>query len=209
VQYTITSRGRPIGVTDLGFQYREGPSRMGWFQPNADGERLMAVLTSPSIAARTAASNGGQPAESPGEPEPLHAAFLADLAEASHHVDALELELRRDDGSVVPTEFINIQDVEELLAWSGRIDAIRDGEGWKYGDAEPDPLYDLMEDVFDEELDALDEIEPELDLEPDDELMFGDGFADTAAPWTPDEYEPDPSMRYQIYVSLQDPAAIP
>ena len=209
MQYTITSRGRPIGVTDLGFLYREGPSRMGWFHPNAEGEPLMAVITSPSSAMHTPASSGERSGESPADARQRAATCLADLAEASQRVEALELELRRDDGSVVATEFINIQDVEELLAWSGRIDAIRDREGWKYGDAEPDPLYDLMEDVFDEELDALDEIEPELDLEPEDELMFGDGFADTAAPWTPEEYEPDPSMRYQIYVSLQDPAAIP
>ena len=209
MQYTITSRGRPIGVTDLGFQYREGPSRMGWFQPNADGERLMAVLTSPSIAARASASSAGQSVESPDETEPFPSTCLADLAEASQHVDALGLELRRDDGSVVATEFINIQDVEELLAWSGRIDAPRDGEGWKFGDAEPDPLYDPMEDVFDEELDALEEAGERFDLEPEDELMFGDGFADTAVPWTPEEYEPDPTMRYQIYVSLMDPKEIP
>lgn len=212
MQYTITSRGRAIGTTDLGFQYRPGSSRMGWFQPNADGERLMPVITAVSITTRTYSSNIGQAGESADAEHP-ESMFLADVAEASQHVEALDLELRREDGSVVPTEFINIQDMDELVAWSDKLEATRDGEGWKHCDATADPLYDLLEDIFDEELDEeldkLDEYDPQFDLEPDDELMFGDGFADSAAPWTPDEYKPDPSMRYQIYVDLVNPAEIP
>lgn len=213
MQYTITSRGRPIGTTDLGFNYRPGSSRMGWFQPNADGERLMPTITAVSITTRTYSSNIGQAGESAADTEHSESMFLADVAEAAQHVEALDLELRREDGSVVPTEFINIQDMDELVAWSDKLEATRDGEGWKYCDSIADPLYDLLEDIFDEEFDDeledFDDAEPPFDLESDDEMMFGDGFADTAVPWTRDDYEPDPSMRYQIYVDLVNPEEIP
>ena len=208
MQYTITSHGRPIGVTDLGFRYREGPSRMGWFHPNAEGEPLMPVITAAPTASHTYASDGGRTGDPASDTERDNT-FLADLAEASQHVDALELELRRDDGSVVQTEFISVQDVDELVAWSDKLEAVRDRESWKFGDAVPDPLYDPTEDLFDEELDGLEGADPEFELQGEDDVIFGDGLADTSIPWSPDEYEPDPSMRYQIYVSLVNPADVP
>lgn len=209
MQYTITSRGRPIGVTDLGFQLRLGSSRMGWFHPNADGEPLMPVITSVSIVARTQASQSDSLGEPPNEQAQLRSTLLADVAEASQHVAALDLELRRDDGSIVQTDYISIQDVDELIAWSDKIDATRDGEAWKFAEGGPDPLYDPFEDVFDEELEALQDADPQLELDPGDEVIFGDGFADAVGPWTPADYEPDPSLRYQIYVSLVNPAEVP
>jgi hypothetical protein len=182
---------------------------MGWFHPNAEGERLMPVITSEAAVTRSAASDVARLDGSPGELERHRDAFLADVAEASQHVAALDLELRRDDGSVIATDYISIQDMDEFVAWTDKLDAMRDGEAWKFGEVGPDPLYDPLEDIFDEELDALDDAEPHFELEPDDELIFGDGFADTAGPWSPAEYEPDPLMRYQIYVSLANPEEIP
>jgi hypothetical protein len=211
VQYTITSRGRPIGVTDLGFRCRGGAGRMGWFHPNADGERLMPIVAAVTAATREYAQRfrAGEPDCSSIEDRQQEARLLADIAEAYQHADALELELHAEDGPVIPTDSVSILDTEELLAWPDAADATDDAEFWKLGGRATDPLYDPLEDLFDEELDALEHDEPCFDPDADDEIVFGDGFANEFAPWTPDEYEPDPSMRYQIFVSLLDPKAIP
>lgn len=209
MQYTITSRGRPIGVTDLGFPSVAGPDRIGWFLPNTDGEHLMPVVTSAAATSREYVSRRAQLGESSAETEHRETALLADIAEASQHVEALDLELRREDGSVVATEYIVIQDVEELIAWADKEEAVREREDWRRGETAPDPLYDPMEDLFEDELDGLDEMDPAFDPETEEEIIFGDGFANECAPWTSEEYEPDPSMRYQIYVALAEPSAIP
>ena len=44
--FTITTRGRAIGVTDLAFDRVGGRSRSGWFYPDAEGEKVMPVIAS-------------------------------------------------------------------------------------------------------------------------------------------------------------------
>lgn len=204
MQYTVTSRGRPIGVTDLGFRYVEGLGRMGWFHPNDDGQRLMPVVASISTATRAYALTIGRRSAQDTSPEgqQRESMLLADVAEAYQHVGALELQLHREDGSVVPTECVSIQDTEELIACADMDDAIRDGEAWKFGEALSDPLYDPLEDVLDEELEeafgrAADD---GFDFDADDEPVFADGLADCVEPWTPDDERPVSLPRYQIYV---------
>ena len=211
MQYTVTSRGRPIGVTDLGFPYCTGASRIGWFHPNAEGERLMPVVAAVTAATRAYAQRIRRRRDhANADAQRRDATLLADVAEAYQHVGALDLELHGEDGALIATEIVSILDTEELFAWPDLEEAI-EFSGWKFGEqAAPDPLYDPSEDLFDDELDAFGE-DPELPFDPDadDEVIFADGFADCAGPWSPDEYEPDPSMRYQIFVSLMDAKAIP
>ena len=189
---------------------------MGWFQPNAAGEPLMAVITAASVVTHAWMDAGDEHVGSAAEIEHRRATLLADMAEASQHVDALDLKLQRDDGSEVPTDCISIKDVDELITWADRRASRRDREAWRYGEVgrdplydPPDPLYDPMDDLFDEELDALDEPDALFELPSDDDVIFGDGFADTIGPWTPSEYVPDPSMRYQIYVCLATGELVP
>lgn len=209
MQYTITSRGRPIGTTDLGFRYRPGASRIGWFQPNADGERLMPVVSAVTATTRVYAQSIRRRRRSPGVgARDGDATLLADVAEARQHAGALDLELHAEDGTLIPTEIVSIQDTEELLAWGDIEEAIEWGEAWKRGDRTFGSLCGLTDDSFDEALDA-DERERQFDPADDDAVIFGDGFADTLDAWTPDEYEPDPMMRYQIFVELVDAGAIP
>ena len=209
VQYTITSRGRPIGTTDLGFRYRPGASRIGWFQPNTDGERLMPVVSAVTATTRVYAQSIQRRGHSPGVgAREGDATLLADVAEACQHAGALDLELHAEDGTLIPTEIVSIQDTEELLAWDDLEEAIEWGEAWKRGDRTFDSLCGPTDDSFDQELDA-DEREHQFDPDDDDAVIFGDGFADTLDAWTPDEYEPDPMMRYQIFVELVDAGAIP
>src|SRR5690348_5235913 len=119
VRYTVSSRGRPIGHTDLAFARFPGPHRAGWFHPNADGERVMPVVTALHVALQASAlrhaAERGQPRREP----PLDEALPSDLAEALQRVGELELTLHREDGSLVPTESVGLQDVEQLQVMAG------------------------------------------------------------------------------------------
>ena len=104
MRYTLWSRGRLLGETDLGFIYRQNGFRCGWLEPTALGERLMPAAT--------------------GVPPALHAECLmesdatarADLLSAIDQEEALELVLCGPDGAVIATEDIGIIDTHHLLA---------------------------------------------------------------------------------------------
>lgn len=105
-QYTIWSRGRMIGVTDLGFIYREHGHRCGWFHPNEVGERLMPAASGVGPAIRAEVVIG---------PDPT---LRADTFAASDAEEALELELRGPNGDRIETEYIGIVDTEYLASIS-------------------------------------------------------------------------------------------
>ena len=104
--YTLWSRGRLIGETNLGFVYRERGFRCGWFHPNALGERLMPFATGVAPAMRTEFMIGPDPT--------MHADVLA----AADQEQALDLELRGSDGKRIETEDIAIIDTQYLLSLS-------------------------------------------------------------------------------------------
>src|SRR3954471_9088139 len=98
VRYTVWSRGRLIGETDLGFRRFMERIRCGWFRPNAEGERLMPLIAEPVQALRDemlrqAAEEAGIAEPSPQVP---FSTILADMAESHHHLMSAALELRRD-----------------------------------------------------------------------------------------------------------------
>lgn len=103
-QYTLWSRGRMIGVTDLGFVYRERGWRFGWFHPNELGERLMPAATGVAPAMRADFMIGPD--------STLHADILA----AVDAEQALELELRGPNGDRIETEDIGIADTHYLAS---------------------------------------------------------------------------------------------
>lgn len=112
MQYTVWSGERHIGVTDLGFRYRRSGSRTGWFIPTADGEPLMPEIVVPLIGSYIQVRRSDRR-------EPLSRNEIAQLAayeRACKRVAEWDLRLRREDGSLVPTESVAIQDVEALLA---------------------------------------------------------------------------------------------
>src|SRR5829696_7573792 len=122
VQYTISSRGRPIGTTALDFMRIDGANRSGWFHPNGFGAELMpaVALVLPAMRAflcRNVRGDDGQPIV---QESARRSSLFADLAEALHRVDAMELTLHRPDGTLVPTSLIGLQDTEgmrELAEW--------------------------------------------------------------------------------------------
>jgi hypothetical protein len=198
MQYTVWSGERQLGATDLGFRYRDGGSRMGWFYPSAVGEALMPEVVDPLIGSyfkpceRTATG-------------PLSSDEFARLAEyerACKRAAAWDLRLRREDGSLVPTESVGIRDVEALLACYPTDETLEDeldgafefdddpSEAWKHA-SEDEATAALRRDIEHDR--AL--IEEELEEKSETHQ------------WTPEDDEPFP--RYQILVLLSDPTAVP
>lgn len=200
MQYIVSSRGRPIGTTDLDFIRIEGSNRSGWFHPNSIGEELMPAIAMvlPAVRAflcRNVRDADGQPVV---QPHLRHSALFADLAEAFHRVDAFDLTLHDANGTLVPTSHIGIQDTEQLL------------ELGRYNDvhAQSDPL--IAEEAAYEEFDCefVDDWEHDLQAcrrdwrESDDDV--GSAIDDM---WDPDD-RPSRLPRYQVHVLLVEENSI-
>jgi hypothetical protein len=138
----VSSCGRPIGGTDLGFVRIGARLRSGWFHPNAEGKRLMLTIGAvlPALRAYAHADAEGDDGQSIVELHMPGSTRLADLAEALQHVAALDLALHREDGSLVTTESIGIQDTEQLLALAAQDEPRCDAMARESDDV-------LMEDV--------------------------------------------------------------
>jgi len=194
VQYTISSRGRPIGTTALDFIRIDGANRSGWFHPNALGEKLMptVALVLPAMRAfvcRNVRGDDGQPIV---QESARRSSLFADIAEALHRVDAMDLTLHRPDGTLVPTSLIGLQDTEQL----------RELAEWK-------DFYSVGEVPSDTE-EWLQEFEGELEesvgewQEADDELF------DNTAEWESVPLEEQIDLpRYQVHVLLRGENTIP
>lgn len=195
--YSVWSRGRQIGETDLGFYRLIDQSRSGWFHPNAEGERMMPVIASVLPAMRAYLHRGKVDASgSPMVQPALYGSTLfADLAEAFQRMESLELELRREDGSVVPTSSIGIQDTHQLLPFPEELMA----EDSATGDADVEFLE------FVDELER--EFPPMSDAEAVEEVL--ESLNDPIGDWTPDEYDESRFPRYQIHIELVRGDAIP
>lgn len=200
VPYTIASRGRPIGTTELDFFRLDGSTRSGWFVPNTLGETLMPTIALglPAMCAFVNRHAKGEDGQGIVRPSFRCSSLFADLAEALDRVAALELTLHREDGTLIPTETVGIQDTERLLSLINWTDL------WE----ECDRLVETEVDAVDSSLylDATHEIE----LLPGDWEEFGDDdFEITSGEdWQPDP-EPDPNERYQVHILLSQENAIP
>jgi hypothetical protein len=118
MQYTLWSKDRLLGETDLGFIYRENGFRCGWFHPTPLGERLMPAATGVAPAMRAEYSIGPD------------ATLQADILAAVDAEEALELELRRPDGKRIETEYVWVVDTHYLLSIPQN-DLIDEGEMYK------------------------------------------------------------------------------
>lgn len=126
--YSVRSRGRIVGHTDLGFVYRHHGVRVGWFYPNQLGEKLMPAATGVASAMRDSRANGTDFRTDP------------DVASAFDHESALELELRESDGKLIETEGIAIIDTHHLLALADC--AVEEREGVDLLPEGGDPMFD-------------------------------------------------------------------
>jgi hypothetical protein len=206
VRYTVWSRGRLIGETDLGFIRLINQSRSGWFHPNTEGERSMPVIASVLPAMRAYLHRDAVDAQGDSLVQPaLHGSTLfADLAEAFQHLRSLDLELRREDGTVVPTSDIGIQDTHQLV----ELPALDDEDDEDDVDA---ANWDADDELF--EATGRD-LQLEADIEADAELIEQalEACAEgpfTEAEWRADDLEEPQHPRYQIHVMLLQDDAIP
>jgi hypothetical protein len=200
MRYTVWSHGRLIGETDLGFAPLIELARSGSFHPNAEGERLMPVVASVLPAMRAYLHRDAVDASGNGfvRPELKGSTLFADLAESFQHLLSLELELRREDGSVVPTAWIGLQDCHQLLELAEELEVFGDQEG--AGD-EPGSLGEL------DDIASFDD-----DLIPGDGPSDGvitDWAEDSCTEWLPDALDDHRFPRYQIHVELLHADAIP
>ena len=190
MNYVVSSRGEPIGVTDLGFYVALPRHRIGWLHPNAHGEKVLPVVATvlPALRAcvsRTAAGNSED--NSRVQPHSEKATLLADLAAALQHVSALELTLHREDGTLIPTESVGVKDMDQLLE-----------------------LFPLEEfDLEEADADADEYSIPPADLQSLDDTAATFLDDDELRPWTPAADEEFEFPRYQVHVTLRDDHALP
>lgn len=162
--YTLWSRGRLLGQSELDFVRALPRHRAGHFYPTVTGEKLMAIATGVSPAginlARMIAATLERAGDGSLDEKARQTSEWADLAAARAHSDALALELRGLDGSLIPTEWIDIRDTEFLLslARDDDLDVVGAGcvpwdlveESWDrdpafdYGPEEPFPRYQIQ-----------------------------------------------------------------
>lgn len=159
--YTLWSKGRLVGDTDLGFAESSPKVRTGWFHPTETGQAIVDVITAPSAVLLRAAQYDHK------------ASLLANLEIVSQGVEALDLELRADDGAVVKAASIGISDIDATRQFASKVRTI-----------------DIVEDTEMAQLFAA-EMMDELEL-----MSF-----DTTA--TDDEEEHQPPPRYQIIVFME------
>ena len=199
VQYTVWSGERQIGVTDLGFRYREGGSRTGWFFPSTVGEPLMPEIVDPLIGSYFKRSE--RTATGPLSTDEF--ARFIEYERACERSAAWDLRLRREDGTFLPTESVGIRDVEALLACYAD-DEMSEDELEGAFDFDDDPT-EAWKRAFEDEATA----ELRRDIEHDRALIeeWAEEQASETQQWTPEDDEPLP--RYQIIVLLSDPSAVP
>jgi len=191
--YTIWSRGRLLGETNLDYVRCIHRHRTGDFHPSEFGETLMLIFTEPSVALRALGKLGSEFEMSGGSVEsrrerrkadPTWVTAQADYDAAIDRREGLSLELRGPTGAVIPTEWIDIRDTEYLAALGEELAA----------ELELEPLDPEIEAAVEHDLAVLEE----------------EGFFDDDEPWRGNEPRFDrPPARYQIHVALLDDMSVP
>jgi hypothetical protein len=197
VQFIVSSSGRPIGTTELGFARFLGATRSGWFHPNALGEKLMpnVALLLPAMRAYVCRDVRDEDGQSILQPTFRNSTLFADLAEAFHRLQTMELTLHHADGTLIPTAQIGIQDTKQLIEFA------------------------KLDDVYPKSDQAVDEVEWDESIE----LELADDLELPSGSWEPSDDEDDFDLeeiwkacmeaaafpRYQVHVELVNANAIP
>lgn len=127
--YTLWSRGRLLGESDLGFVQVFEHVKFGWFTPSPLGEKLISVLTGVSPAAlrvgkmlrnsvreamRGEAQADGYPADV------RRTTAYADLVSIEDELSAMQLEVRDPAGRVIDAEDIHVDDMFWKMSQASR-----------------------------------------------------------------------------------------
>jgi len=179
--FMLWSKGRLLGQSPLDFARCMPRHRMGFLHPTADGERLLPIASGVSPAMTTLSRAVQRRSES--EWEHLTGAErqermrtlteFADVAAAQAHCDALELELRRPDGSVVPTEWIDVRDTEYLHQLAREFEEDEERHEAIFGDR---PLDPELEAAVERDLAVMEEMrvgdDPDIGIEDEAEIEW-------------------------------------
>lgn len=179
--FSLWSKGRLLGESPLDFVRCMPRHRMGFLHPTADGERLLPVASGVSPAMTNLSRAVQRRCEK--EWEELTGAErqermrtlteFADVAAAQSHCDALELELRRDDGSVVPTEWIDVRDTEYLHELAREFEEEDERREAIFGEQ---PLDPELEAAVEHDLAVMEEMrggdDPDLGIDDEPEMEW-------------------------------------
>jgi hypothetical protein len=193
--YTLWSKGRLLGYTELGYVRSLAFHRMGDLVTTDVGDRLLPLATAPARALRALvkASRDGlheAGASCSGEELPQTTEY-ADAAEAFAQAESLELGLRAPDGAVIPTESVRVQDTHYLLELA-REDEERFEREYFGDELDPRIAADIEHDAA---LIAEWFADEDLDLS---DVSVGD------EPWQVSQFP-----RYQIQIHLEDDRSVP
>lgn len=136
--YTLWSRGRLLGATDLGFVHIKATHRMGWFDPSPVGATLMPILTGTGPALKAIGRLMSDPVRTTmrsrdrapdGEwPRDIRTTTeYADLVSSVDELESLQLQLRDAAGAVIATQHIGIDDTRFKLTFLSK----RERRRWK------------------------------------------------------------------------------
>ena len=198
--YTLWSRGRLLGQTELAYRQAMPGLRAGDFFPNELGERLMSVIDgmSPALFALCDVEEKvlrDNPEAKQVDDWPSAVKQTTEYADAMSIADereSLRLELRDPHGVVVQAEDIWIQDTHRLLALAEAADPVEEEELSEELRAAIE--HDVAETLA--HFDALDAERARQPWEPGRDA--NDDEDDQDDPWKPRKEFP----RYQIFVRL-------
>ena len=114
--YTIWSKGRLVGETELDDVRCIDRHRTGDFHPTEVGETLIPVFTEPRVATMDLGRVVIDTTTPETDTDPIVAAAQTRLSAAVDRLEALALELRSPKGNVIPTAWIDICDTENAIA---------------------------------------------------------------------------------------------
>lgn len=203
--YTLWSRDRLVGESDLDYLANTPEHKTGDFEPTEFGLSIMPTLTG---VRRTSLEycrvererHEADPIAGLTDPEARNTTEYADVAEAIAAYDALELELRAPDGARLLTESIHVTDTQEVIEFGERRAAERAMRGeQEHAELDIDEYDDLLFPDGDDEL--MESIEHDIALLDE---MFEKNAAEARAEGfdVPTGREQRPFPRYQIQVYI-------
>ena len=194
MEFTLFSGEVPIATTDLGFRHFGGSSRSGWLVPKPEGEKILPRIATPIPAMRAYLMRDVRTSDDRSilQPDFPHSEMFADLAAHVQYTTSLDLTLRREDGSILATTQLGIQDAE-VLGEIGRREFERMEKEEELRGWQPE------ESIFDDESESSDAFATMID---------GETGEVTPLDLEDLEIEPPPS-RYQIHVMLADESDLP
>jgi hypothetical protein len=212
--YTLWSRGRLLGETELAYRQAMPGLRAGDFFPNELGDRLMPVIDGmrpvlyalDDVHTEFRRANPSAPYLDDYPPAIKRTPEYADVMSTADEIESLRLELRDPDGAVVETEDIWIQDTHRLLALAA---AAQDPFDNSFDDPfDDEDMTDEMRASIEHDVEIMNEHFDELERQADRESWTS---GEPGKPWSPDEGDWDEEggkpwvpekeyPRYQIFV---------